>query len=118
MFPVAPGIALLLTATVVLVSEYSGRTSKVENGPAAHAAVAREPRRRFLPSHLVPFALAVTLYPLAIRAIGFEVATALALPAMALAMGERRTLRLLLLVAGGVAATYAIFRLWLAVPLP
>jgi len=117
MFPVATGIALLLTAAVVLISEYSGRASEAGNGSAAHPAVAGEPRRRPT-SRLLPFALTVALYPLAIRAIGFEVATALALPAMALAMGERRTLRLLLLVAGGVAATYAIFRMWLAVPLP
>ncbi len=116
MFPVAVGITLLLTAAVVLASECSGRGTP-GMGAAARATPAGEFRRQ-LAHHLVPFVLTVALYPLAIRVAGFELATALALPAMALAMGERRIPRLLLLAAGGVAAAYAVFRLWLAVPLP
>lgn len=118
MFPLAVGIALLLTAGVVLASEHSGRTTTAGDGATAGPTPAGGPRRDPLPRHLLLFVLTVALYPLAIRVVGFELATVVALPAMALAMGERRVLWLLLLAAGGTAATYAIFRLWLAVPLP
>jgi len=119
MFPVVIGIALLLAAAVVLAAEYSGQRRASGEGTAARAQPAVDqqkgpPKLRLL----VPFVVTAALYPLAIRIVGFELATALALPGMAFSMGERRPLRLLLLAAGGVAATYLVFRLWLAVPLP
>ncbi|MDR7427262.1 MAG: tripartite tricarboxylate transporter TctB family protein [Armatimonadota bacterium] len=117
MFPVALGVALLVVAIAVLWSEHPERAGAA-GAVTAPPTPAGEARPHPLPRHLLQFFVTVALYPLAIRIAGFELATVVALPAMSLAMGERRPLWLLLLAAGGATATYAIFRLWLAVPLP
>ncbi|KAA0971950.1 tripartite tricarboxylate transporter TctB family protein [Aureimonas fodinaquatilis] len=63
--------------------------------------------------------LCITIaYPLAMPIIGFPLATAAALTAFSLALGERRYWLIALYAIGFAAALYAIFIMALRVPLP
>lgn len=115
LFPLLVGVALLVTSLALLAAEV------ISARPGRHPAVVSagdRPRPPFMDRTTRTFAGASILYPIAIAAIGFETATALALAGMSLAMGERRILRLALLACLGVAAGHLVFRRFLAVPLP
>ena len=61
---------------------------------------------------------AIVAYVLALGRLGFLLATAPFLAVLLLAYGERRWPVVLAVALGATGATYALFAVWLGVPLP
>ncbi|MDR7427257.1 MAG: tripartite tricarboxylate transporter TctB family protein [Armatimonadota bacterium] len=114
LFPLLVGIALLVTSLSLLLVEVIRARSPAH----PHALPADQPRTPFMDRTMLTFAGVSVLYPMAVAAVGFEVATAAALAGMSFAMGERGVMRLVLLGVLGAAASHLLFRRLLGVPLP
>jgi hypothetical protein len=114
-FPVLLGGTLLACALLLLLWEIFllRRAPGVGVQPSVGATLGREARGR-----LLTFSTAAVAYPLVAGVAGFETATALGLPALAMVMGERRPAVLIVLALTGAVVAFAVFRRMLGVPLP
>lgn len=115
LFPILVGVALLVTSLALFLAEMI--VARLPSTPTAVPTTVR-PQTPFVDRTMLAFAGVSVLYPLAMTVAGFEIATAIALAGMSLAMGERRITRLLLLGVLGAAAGHLLFRRFLGVPLP